>query len=684
MRCTDTAGRAAEDPALATAAGGSRRRVSRRWLVNALNRVNFQDGQVLLTFRHRPSGSCLSVPARPGPALDEHLTIGWVRRPALAQAPADWELLHLHLSDGLAQIEIPPAAASWDASGVRLSLPESACDVSVRRLKRHACRGVVARLSWGSASAAGRLVISSAASLSVRIPTGAPCPGPQQRVELSLTRARTPIFSGACVVIRADLVAGGRALALRPAEPPRPLRSPTAYRGLRPHLAPLPLIVFRHPLSGRKVTLRALDISGAGFSVEEEASRAQLLPGLLVPRVRIEVASGFEFACSARVVYNEPTPHGGLRSGFVVEEMSLRDHTRLTALLHLGEYRNTSVCTPHVDLEELWAFFFESGFIYPEKYAHLKDQKAHFMRLYRTLYTRAPRIARHIIFQERGAIHGHVSMFRWLPATWILHHHAALTSSRHKAGLVVMEQMLRYIHEFHRLFPQLMRYIACYFRPNNRFAARAFGGAARSLEDERRCSVDPFAYFRLPRRATPATLPAGWTLEPAGGRDHAALAERYALTGGGLMVEGLALGEADPAGEAALSREYARLGFRRERRLFALSRGGGCAALIAANRSDFGLNLSDLTNGLQAFVLEPDSLPSGVLLAALAVLAEDYPPGTATALLHPRGYADAAAIGYDKAYDLTVLDLEHMDPYLRFMDVLVSPARRTRAPEASG
>lgn len=684
MRCTDAPDRIACGPLLEAAADKSRRRVSRRWLVNALNRVNFQDGEVQLTFRHVPSGSLLCVPARPSPSLDEHVSFDWVRKPPLAGRPAGWEMLHLRLTDGLSQIEIPAVAAAWDAGGARLSLPESACDVSTRSLQRHACRGVGARVAWGASSAAGKLVSSSAASLAVRLPSGSPHPAPGQAVDLSLTRGKTPIFAGACAAIRVDRGPGGLTLALRPtAAGVKPKPIPTAYRSLRPNIAPLPLIVFRHPLTGRKVAFRALDVSGAGFSVEEEASRALLLPGLLVPRVRIEVASGFEFPCSARVVYNEPTPHGGLRSGFAIETMRLRDHTRLTALLHLGVYRHTSVCTPHVDLEDLWSFFFESGFIYPEKYARLKEQKAHFMRLYRTLYTRAPRIARHIIYQERGAIHGHVSMFRWLPATWILHHHAALTSSRHRAGLVVMEQMLRYIHEFHQLFPRLMRYIACYFRPNNRFAARAFGGAARSLEDERHCSVDPFAYLSLPLRSTPAALPAGWALEPAGAGDRAALRERSTLMGRGLMIEGLSLGGEDLEGEAALSKEYARLGFRRERQLFALRRGGGCVALIAANRSDFGLNLSDLTNGLQAFVLEPDRLPAGVLLTGMALLASSYPRGTAMALLHPRGYADAAGIAYDKAYDLTVLDLEHMDPYLRFMDGLVSPPRKAQGPEES-
>lgn len=656
-----------------------RRRVSRRWLVNALNRANFQDAQVLLTFRHAASGATLSVPAHPGPCVNQRLSCSWVRKPPLADHPAGWELRHLHLTDGMAQFEVSAHEGSWDDLGASLALPDSAFDISSRRSRRHSCRGVGARVTLGGESFQGQLISSSATSFSVRLKPGATTPPNDAAVDVALSRGATALFTGPCTVIRTAPGRGSLTLALRPLVAARPEEAPTRYRSLRPHIAPLPLIVFRHPLTGRQVTLRAIDISGAGFSVEEEASRAQLLPGLLLPRVRIEVTSGFDFPCSARVVYNEPTPDGGLRSGLAIQAMSLRDHTRLTSLLHLGEYRNTSVCTPHVDLEELWGFFFESGFIYPDKYRHIKDQKAHFMRLYRKLYNRTPRIARHIIYQERGAIHGHVSMFRWYPSTWILHHHAAITSPRHKAGLVVMEHMLRYIKEFHQIFPLLIRYIICYFRPNNRFAARAFGGAAHSMMDPRGCSLDAFAYFHLPAGVTPAALPRGWTLDEAGAGDRAALREIYALTSGGLMIEGLALREEDREAEAALSREFARLGFKRDRRLFALRRGTRCLALIAVNLSDTGLNLSDLTNGLQAFVLAPDELPGSVLLGALAALSAHYPSGRATVLLYPRAYADAHHIAYDKVYDLTVLDVEHLGPYLNFMEELIAPAHKAHS-----
>jgi len=648
----------------------SPRRVGRRWLINALNYLNFHDGEVLLTFRNTVSGSTLTVPALPAPSVDHHLSCTWRRTPPLARVTAGWELLHLHLADGLSRFEIPADEAAWDERSVRLTLPESAFDTNARRSERHTCRDVRARITRGATHFEGRVVDVSADSFSVLFPASSPEASIGDDLLVELSRRTAAVFHAYCRVIRCARRRGRQTLVLQPYKPET--AAPEKYRCLRPRITPLPLIVFRHPLTGRQVSLRALDISGAGFSMEEEASRAQLLPGLLLPRVSIELTSGFEIPCSARVLHHEPTADGGLRAGLAIESISLRDHTRLTALLHLGEYRNTSVCTPHVDLEALWAFFFETGFIYPEKYAHIKDQKAHFLRLYRRLYTQTPQIARHIIYQERGAIRGHVSMFRWYPRTWLLHHHAALTSSRHRAGLVVMEQMLRYINEFHRLFPRIIRYIACYYRRNNRFAARTFGDAALSLGDRRRASLDDFAYFHLPKRSTPPALPAGWSLAEARTADRAALQESYLRRGGGLMIEGLALRDEDLAEEDALSREYARLKFTRDRRLYALRRGGRCTALIAVNLSDVGLNLSDLTNGLQAFVLEPEELPVGILLEALAALSSRFASGETTVLLHPRAYADERGIACDKEYTLGVLDLHYFTPYLDYIEGLIS------------
>ena len=177
----------------------------------------------------------------------------------------------------------------------------------------------------------------------------------------------------------------------------------------------------------------------------------------------------------------------------------------------------------------------------------------------------------------------------------------------------------------------------------------------------------------LDNRPAAGSLPPGWELAPAAAADLAALQSSVTCSSSDLMLRGLALREEDCASDAALSKEYARLGFQRGRRLFALRCEGTCIAIVAANHSDLGLNLSDLTHGLQVFVIEPDVLPAPVLQVALASLVQLYPPGAVPVLLYPRGYADAVGLAYEK------VDLEHFAPYLQFMDELVAPTRNKPA-----
>ena len=52
--------------------------IRRDRLINSLNRINFQDGEVVLNFRHLKYNSILSVSAVPQPCLDEHLKCDWL------------------------------------------------------------------------------------------------------------------------------------------------------------------------------------------------------------------------------------------------------------------------------------------------------------------------------------------------------------------------------------------------------------------------------------------------------------------------------------------------------------------------------------------------------------------------------------------------------------------------------
>jgi hypothetical protein len=642
------------------------RPVSRKRLINSLNRLHFTDGGIILNFRHREDSSRVSVPARPQPCLDSMLLCHWQDESGPARDLTPYNFENFFISDGLRKIIVEADLFESSPEGVRLVLPRMGYDVSTREVKRHRCRGVGARITAGEQSIMGELVSFSARSFSVRTgPEGETCLVPEQGdlLDVFLSRDGHGIYFGECQVARLKRPRKGTYIALRPLSAAVPRHKSRKYRSLRPFIAPLPDVVFTHPFTRKKVSLKVADISGAGFSVEEHVSRAILVAGMKIPDISIEFMSNSAIKCDAQVVYSVKRGDETVKSGFSIIDMEVNDHTRLSSLLHQGTFRNSQVCTSTLDIDELWDLF-------------IRKQKEHFRKLYLDLYENNPQIARHIIYRDKGLIFGHVSMLRYYRRTWLLQHHAAISSERHKAGLVVMDHILHFINEFHLVFPGLMKYIGCYFRPNNRFAERVFGGSVRSIDNSSQCSLDSFAYLHHPRTGAPGRLPDRWALEEARGKDLATLRKSYEEGSGGLLLQGLDLTEHAVSLEPAISGEYSLLGFKRERHLYSLKRKGVMKALLAANFSDVGLNMSDLTNCLQAFVIEPEELPPEVLFRALEALARRYDHDVVPLLIHPRSYADERSVAYDKSYDLGILDLEHFGSYLEFIKGLTAGTAR--------
>lgn len=659
-------------------APGRPRRVPRAQLVNLINRVNFRDGEIFLAFRDGATGACRSVPARPDPCRGEQLTCRWPGAGAAELTAGRFRFEGFVVDDGHGRIQVAAELLEAGPDRVRLALPAAGFDVTARSEGRHPAPGVVVAIAQGATTLAGELASFSASTLTVRLPPrGGGRLAAGKPATVTLLRGAEVLFAEECRLIRAG--AGSDTAAFRPAHVARRRSAAKGVRADRQRPRPLPILTFTHPLTGRPVSLRATDVSGAGFAIEEDTARALLLPGLLLPEVRIEFFPGAEIACRAQVLYGRDDGSGTRRSGLAILDMDPAEHVRLCAIVHRCRHEHSHVCTTNVDLDALLDFFFKTGFLYPEKYAFIKESKQEFLALYERLYHRAPSISRHFIYQDRGAIYGHVSMFRFYRRTWILHHHAAIKSVQHNAGMVVQEQILHYINEFHHLPAARMRYIACYYRPNNRYAGRVLGGAARSLGDQRRCSLDAFAYFHRPAVQEPAAPPPGWSLEAATAEDLREFAARYRETSGGLLDEALDLGpQAAGAGEGEeVDREYAALGFTRERRILALRREGALAALLVRNRSDLGLNLSELTNSVQLFVLRPELATRAALEAAIDAAAAGHRAPEVPVLLHPRAAAEALGLASEKTYELCIVDLEHYGAYLAAILTILGP--RTRA-----
>ncbi len=636
--------------------------IRRSRLINSLNRINFHEGDIFLNFRHLKYGTLVSIPAKPHPCSDQHFECTWSSHLDVAYKINNYRFESFYFTDGLKQILVEAKLISIDKNGVKLSLPEIATEVNSRIIKRHSCEGISIKLIQDGIFLEGELTTFSPISFSVNIPKDIPFTGleikQQYPVDIILEKNGTILYSGKCDIFRISETNNGNILILKPFIDHIQKFKSKKFRSIRQALIPTPTIIFHHPFSERKVNLKTKDISGAGFSVEESIENSQLLPGMVIPEVTIEFMPGVGINCNSQVIHRTPLDGKTVKVGLAFLDMAILDQIRLSSFLQQALNNNAYVCSK-INVDDLWDFFFETGFVYPQKYLYMQNNRRKFEEIYRKLYEQNLDLAINFIYQDKGSIYGHMSMFRFYDKTWIINHHAADSSKRSRAGLVVLDQIGRYINEFHRLPSTKMDYVACYFRPENKFPNLVFGGAAKNSSNG--CTVDEFAYLHLNKSSLESlsdTLPENWTLWPASIHDLSELVQSYELNFGGLALKALDLEPSKIDCDKKINADFQAYGIKRKKILFALRHKANLAAVFSVCVTEMGLNLSDLTNCIHVFVLDPEELPSEILHSVFSRLSGYYEQEAVSALILPKNYTEIQSVPTDKTYDFWVLDVE--------------------------
>lgn len=655
------------------------RKVTCDHLINRINFLNFQDGLIQVHFVHSQNGRVAVVSAAPEPCVDTTLELKWTGNGDMPRLLDSYHPDYILVPRGQKFIKSIPRVLAMDVQGARLALPEISYEISHRRIERQPCRDISVYVLQNSSSFSGTLLDFNACSF--RVELSATPPQTFEWIDVSLPvnviffAGDQTHYSGECKIIRYSQAGSNRSYVLEPLRHEIQRYRKAEYRSQRQTLNPSPNMISRHPLTHRLLDLKVIDLSGTGFSVEEEEHAAVLLPGLILPEVKLRFANGFFIRCSAQVVFQRRAvsteKNCRMRCGLALIDIKATDHVKLLGMLHQVKDKNAYVCND-LDPEALWDFLFETGFIYPSKYALIAKKKREIKETYAKLYTRSPDIARHFVYQDNGIILGHMAMIRFWENSWLIHHHAARKSALNKAGLVVLDQIGRFGHDTFRIRGMHMDYLVCYYRPQNRFPSRVFGGVAKYINDPKGCSLDLFAFVKLADSGkVDAALPADWDLNPAAAVDLEDLEPFYEEVSGGLMLKALDL-EPSSWQEEELGREFRNYGFKHERHLLSLREKGRLKAILVVNVSDIGLNLSDLTHCIKVMILDPDGLPSEILLAALRLAARTTGQKNIPALIYPQSYVEQNAIPYEKAYNLWVFHMHtQSQAYFKYLSRLM-------------
>ncbi|MBT8371706.1 MAG: hypothetical protein KJO34_12140 [Deltaproteobacteria bacterium] len=652
--------------------------VTRNQIINKLNFINFQDDTVLINFIHNLYPKTITLKAAPLPCRGDLVDCRWAENKNISQIIQSYKFNSLLIPNGQKLLKVKPEVLRMDAESISLLLPAMCNVIRSRRARRYACEGISVKLIQNSTVFSGSLLDFNGFSFRVKLKAVPPQTfewlNPEQPVNIILADKVITFYSGECKVIRYTRGQNTRNYILEPLKKEIQRFRQKEYRSERYELTPSPNLVFQHPYTKMKVDLKVVDLSGSGFSVEEDESSSALLPGMILPELELSFTDGYRIKCSGQVVFRKASVEANgakwVKCGVALLDMQIEDHLKLIALLHQTKNKNSYICN-NVDLDALWDFFFETGFIYPDKYAAIQKNKNQIKETYAKIYTNNPHIARHFIYQDKGTIFGHMAMLRFYEDAWMIHHHAARKSTQNKAGLVVLDQIGRMINDSHHLYSLHMDYMMCYFRPENKFPERVFGGATKNINDPKGCSLDSFAYylFDSPTSLTP-DLTDGWQLADSQFEDLQELSDFYEHTSGGLMLEAIDL-KPEKIDCDDLSKEYSRLGLTRLRYLYSLKKNGHLKAIFLVNVSDVGLNLSNITNCVKVFVTDPEELCVDTLHNAISEIANKNGKKDFPVLIYPAAFADEQQIAYDKIYNLWICSLQFSDAYFKYLDRLL-------------
>jgi len=634
-------------------------------LLNLLNFVNFREGALFVQFRDPNRGESLSFQAFPLPVADETLQCRWASRDVPVARLAGCVLEEILVSDGHTLVTLAATVVRLDHDGLVLQLPEFGYEKSSRQVRRHQALGVDVEVFQHGLRFSGTLTDFNAVSFQLRLqlPQGATFHGfhIHEPVTVTLAKGGVLLYSGEGRINRLVVQGTVGTLVVLPSVQNMRRFAPKSFRSVRQVLNPAPQVTFFHPLSGARVSLQAADLSGVGFGMEEFFENSLLLPGLILPELTVEWGGQVLLRGAGQILYRNVYVQGAsksvVRCGAVFLDLGLDDQARLAAVLHQALDSHIRVCGP-VDMDELWRFFFESGFLYPSKYAAIEAHKEEFKRVYEKLYLKSPSVSRHFLFEDKGTLFAHMSMVRAYPRSWLIHHHAASRSGYGLAGVAVLDQMNHYINEFHLHRATQMDYVLCYYRKENKFPHRVFGGAYQDVADPKGISLDTFAYLHLGAEEADTFVP--FQILPSSEEDLTELGRVYERASGGLMLDAMGLRLPEES-HRELADHFRQLGFKHRFEVFSLKQHGVLQAVVTFQVSDLGLNLSNLTNCIHVLVTDPEGLSPQALFSGLLNLTRHYAVEDLPVLVYPHTYLEDRKVPYEKNYLLWVLSMTHAD-----------------------
>ncbi|MBM4271092.1 MAG: hypothetical protein FJ139_02885 [Deltaproteobacteria bacterium] len=646
----------------------SSRTIEKEKLANTLNYIHFKGGYLYALMQHPKYDKPILVKVLPEICEEHELTCHW------HEHYSDFGLENYHfryliITESQTIILVPAELLHISNQGIKIQIPQKSHILCKRQTHRFYCSNVNAELMQSGFLAKGKLIDFS--SLAFRINVNPEAPFSFHRFDSSvystirLSQNGRTLFSGRCNCVRMKQEFHGWEIVFSPSNDHVKQLQPKRIRHPRLQIYPPPIATFSHPFTQKKNKYEIFNISTTGFSLHDAVGESTLIPGMIIHELSIVYAGELKINCSAQVVQCRKKNDETVIYGIAVLDMDIHSYSRLNRILSMNMDPHNYIST-EVDIDALWEFFFDTGFIYPKKYKFFQQHKEEFKKTYKKLYEQTPEIARHFTYEKRGQIYGHMSMIRAYERTWMIHHHAARPMKSKLPGFQILKHMMLFLYGMYHLPSAKMDYVLSYFRPENDFPNRVFGGFARELNDPKICSLDLFSYLTFPVGSPWKQLPKNWSLHTSSHSELWELDQFYRHSSGGLLLNVLDLTRSNPT-EDSLENVSRQLGFLRKWNAYSLTNGGCLKAVLVVNQSDVGLNLSELLNGIKTLIIDPEGLSWELLNLAASHLTDTYQLDNIPFLIYPSAYCNDMNIPQEKRYYLWITDMRHSGKFMEYM-----------------
>ncbi|MBI1423840.1 MAG: hypothetical protein GC149_10280 [Gammaproteobacteria bacterium] len=361
-------------------------------------------------------------------------------------------------------------------------------------------------------------------------------------------------------------------------------------------------IEFTHPFS--KVHKMALmyDVSNSGISIIMQGSKYAMPIGLMIEKASMQLPlhPRLEVSLLVKGYYQEEAADNTLKvcmefvnaSAMLVKEVSNFVQHKLSTHLLDATYE---------DIEELWYFYFETGFIYKDKRRQLQENSETVKNTFRALLKSNTPLIKKILYKEDGVIKGHVTAIKVFDQTLMVQHLNALKTNSGPAAMHVIRAITSYFMDSKANDVSGSRYICFYYRPNNFYPNLVFGSAVKLIDNPDLCWIDTYQFcLPAPENKTEAQDPDIDVYE-AQESDLVEL-ENILIDEKDFRIMRLEGMVRETMADMSLSKSYEDIGLYRYRKIIvAKNRSTGQSVYAACTYGSPGLNFSELTNSIKLF-----------------------------------------------------------------------------------